>query len=165
MLRGARPVLSDHRHARGLSRTVLFDTGPDPLVFTRNVRVLKIDLGQVDAVMLSHGHWDHSGAFPAALDLAGAGSERRIPLHMHPGMFDSRAMRGPDGAMRPVEDVPSVESLTAAGAGVVLARDPETLLDAMFEISGEIPRLTSFEKACPASIGACRTAAGSLIRG
>ncbi|MFX8385616.1 hypothetical protein ABTL78_19575, partial [Acinetobacter baumannii] len=38
-------------------RTLLFDTGPDSDVFSRNVRLLKADLTRVDAMLLSHGHW------------------------------------------------------------------------------------------------------------
>lgn len=53
----------------GASHSLLFDTGPDEWVFERNVVRLGLDLGQVGAMMLSHGHWDHAGAMPRALQL------------------------------------------------------------------------------------------------
>lgn len=134
----------DKRH------TVLFDTGPDADVFARNVGLLKLDLGVVDAMMLSHGHWDHAGAMLRALDLVLAGNGgRRVPVHMHPGMFQHRAMRGPDGTMRPFADVPSVEALTARGGDVVLSSEPQSILGHMFQISGEIPRATPYERGLP----------------
>ena len=137
-------------HRGNTRRTLLFDTGPDSDVFRRNVTLLKTDLGVVDAMVLSHGHWDHAGAMPLALDMIRAGTpERQIPVHMHPGMFATRAMRAPDGSMRLFADVPSVAELEAHGATVHLAVEPEVILDAMFQISGEIPRVTPFERGMP----------------
>jgi 7,8-dihydropterin-6-yl-methyl-4-(beta-D-ribofuranosyl)aminobenzene 5'-phosphate synthase len=49
--------------------TLLFDTGPDESIFERNVIRLGVDMGGVDALMLSHGHWDHAGAMPRALQM------------------------------------------------------------------------------------------------
>ena len=42
----------------GTAHTLLFDTGPDEWVFERNVERLGFDLGSVEAIVLSHGHWD-----------------------------------------------------------------------------------------------------------
>lgn len=136
---------------RGSSRqTVLFDTGPDVDVFARNAGLLKADLGSVDAMMLSHGHWDHAGAMLTALNLMRAGDDRRrVPVYMHPGMFHHRAMRAADGTMRPFADVPSVAELTAHGGDVVLSDEPRAILDGMFHISGEIPRVTPYERGLP----------------
>ena len=49
--------------------TLLFDTGPDESIFERNVIRLGVDMGGVDAMMLSHGNWDHAGAMPRALQM------------------------------------------------------------------------------------------------
>ena len=50
-------------------RTFLFDTGPEDYAFERNVTRLGADLGKVEAIMLSHGHWDHAGAMLLALTM------------------------------------------------------------------------------------------------
>ncbi len=131
-------------------RTVLFDTGPDAAVFERNVNRLSVDLGLVDAIVVSHGHWDHVGALETAIDLVCAGSaSRRVPVHMHPDMFFERAMRTRLGDMQPFEDVPTMAALTSRGADVILERRPELLLDRLFHISGEIARVTDFERGMP----------------
>jgi 7,8-dihydropterin-6-yl-methyl-4-(beta-D-ribofuranosyl)aminobenzene 5'-phosphate synthase len=133
-----------------LRRTVLFDTGPDAAVFERNVHRLKIDLTLVDAIVVSHGHWDHVGALETAIDLVCAGQpSRRVPVHMHPDMFFQRAMRTKEGKMQPFEDVPTVAALTSRGADVILERRPESLLNGLFHISGEIARVTTFERGMP----------------
>jgi 7,8-dihydropterin-6-yl-methyl-4-(beta-D-ribofuranosyl)aminobenzene 5'-phosphate synthase len=129
-----------------ISRTVLFDTGPDETVWERNVQRLGFDAGVVDAMVLSHGHWDHSGAMLRALEMIQlANGGRAVPTFMHPGMYRTRAMRAKDGSMRPFGDVPSQASLEANGATVVTRTDPQSIVDELFFLSGEIPRVTPFE--------------------
>src|SRR5664280_1383163 len=99
------------------SHTVLFDTGPEEYSFERNVTRLGADLGVVDSIMLSHGHWDHAGAMLLALSMMRSrNGGRKIPFYAHPGMFRSRAVKLPNGTIRRMEDIPSVEQLTAFGA-------------------------------------------------
>ena len=130
--------------------TLLFDTGPDESVFERNVVRLGVDLGSVDALMLSHGHWDHAGAMPRALQMMTlANGGRPVPTYLHPGMFASRAMKGPGGRMLPMEDVPAEKVLAASGAELIVTRDAQSALSGTFYISGEIPRVTSFERGMP----------------
>jgi 7,8-dihydropterin-6-yl-methyl-4-(beta-D-ribofuranosyl)aminobenzene 5'-phosphate synthase len=45
-----------------------FDTGPDDYAFERNASRLGADLGEVESIVLSYGHWDHAGAVLLALD-------------------------------------------------------------------------------------------------
>jgi 7,8-dihydropterin-6-yl-methyl-4-(beta-D-ribofuranosyl)aminobenzene 5'-phosphate synthase len=69
----------------------------------------------------------------------------RGPFYAHPGMYATRAMKQPDGSMRLMEDIPSIEALTAHGAQVINTTEPQSLSDGMFYVSGEIPRVTTFE--------------------
>jgi 7,8-dihydropterin-6-yl-methyl-4-(beta-D-ribofuranosyl)aminobenzene 5'-phosphate synthase len=52
----------------GTEKTILFDTGTDPRILMHNVNALKIDLSQVDQIVLSHIHKDHTGGLPAVLE-------------------------------------------------------------------------------------------------
>ena len=85
-----------------------------------------------------------------ALDLVRPDEGRSIPYYAHPGMFRSRARRLPNGDMMPMKDVPSLEALAAHGAHVTCTREPQVFLDDMFFLSGEIPRVTPFERGLPA---------------
>jgi len=48
-------------------KTILFDTGSDPDILMRNVRALNKDLSQIDVVVISHNHGDHTGGLNEVL--------------------------------------------------------------------------------------------------
>ncbi len=125
---------------------VLFDAGPVDYAVEHNGSRLGIDFGAIEAVVLSHGHWDHGGGLLKAFELMRkAAPERQVPMYLHPGMFAERGQRQADGGVLPFSRVPTPEELAAAGAHPVVTDQPRVLLDAMFYLSGEIPRLTSYE--------------------
>lgn len=49
-------------------KTILFDTGWDGHLLLANMVRLGITPAQIDAVMLSHSHWDHIGGLPTLLN-------------------------------------------------------------------------------------------------
>jgi len=132
------------------AHTLLFDTGPEDWVFERNVVRLGADLGKVGAMVLSHGHWDHAGAMPRALQMMTlANGGRRIPTYMHPGMFAQRAVKFPGRPLMPMEDVPSEQILAGNGADLVITTEEQSILGGAFYVSGEIPRVTPYERGLP----------------
>lgn len=137
----------------GVKHSVLFDSGPEDFAFERNTTRLGADLGQVESIVLSHGHWDHSGAMFLALGaIRSRNGNRPVPYYAHPGMFRSRAMRLPNGSLRYLDDVPSIADLTAQGAEVICTSEPRSFLDDMFHVSGEVPRVTPFERGLPGQV-------------
>ena len=134
----------------GKMHTVLFDTGPEDRTFEQNVSRLGVDLGPVEAMVLSHGHWDHAGAMLRALQLArDRNGGRDISCYMHPDMFRSRATKQADSSFRLMEDVPSVADLEANGGRVVSSRTAQTIAGDTVFVSGEIPRTSGFETGLP----------------
>ena len=63
---------------------ILFDTGQSP-AFLQNARQMKIDLGRLDYVALSHGHYDHSGGFTSLAKLT-----TKFLLFTGTGFFDDK---------------------------------------------------------------------------
>jgi 7,8-dihydropterin-6-yl-methyl-4-(beta-D-ribofuranosyl)aminobenzene 5'-phosphate synthase len=146
-------------HREGKSRSVLFDTGPEDYAFERNVGRLAVDLGVVESIVLSHGHWDHAGAMLLALGMIRShNGGRAVPCYVHPGMFVTRGVRRPDGTVSRMDDVPSVVELRDFGADVRLSTEPQNVLDGLFYVSGEIPRVSGFERGFPGQVK--RTADG-----
>lgn len=132
------------------SRAVLFDSGPEDRTFEQNVSRLGVDLGPVEAMVLSHGHWDHAGAMLRALQLVrDRNGGRDVPCYMHPDMFRSRAAKLADDSFRPMEDVPSVADLEAHGGHVISTRTTQTIAGDTVFVSGEIPRVSGFEPGLP----------------
>jgi 7,8-dihydropterin-6-yl-methyl-4-(beta-D-ribofuranosyl)aminobenzene 5'-phosphate synthase len=133
-------------HLDGEEHTVLFDAGPDPYVVERNARVMGLDLGRIEAIVLSHGHFDHAEGLPKALELIrAANGEQTVPLHVHPGAFVKRGLRLEGGVVFPWQDVPSRRVLEESGGRIAASSDPEEILGGTFYLSGEIPR-RSFER-------------------
>jgi 7,8-dihydropterin-6-yl-methyl-4-(beta-D-ribofuranosyl)aminobenzene 5'-phosphate synthase len=125
--------------------TLLFDTGPEGAIFIRNCANLGIRLGKVEAIAVTHGHWDHMAALPHAVD-AIVKDGGQVTVHVNPDMFNDRAVRLKSGTVVPVANVPRPVDLEQRGAKVVNSGDARLLLDGHFYLSGEIPRVTSFEK-------------------
>jgi 7,8-dihydropterin-6-yl-methyl-4-(beta-D-ribofuranosyl)aminobenzene 5'-phosphate synthase len=129
----------------GTRHTMLFDTGPEGAIFIRNCANLGIRLGEVEAIAVTHGHWDHMAALPATIDnIVREGG--RVTVHVNPGMFNERAIRLRSGRIVPVATVPLPGEMEGRGAIVVNSFEERLLLDGRFYYSGEIPRLSAFEK-------------------
>lgn len=134
----------------GKKRTLLFDAGPAAATFERNTEILGVDFAGIEAVVLSHGHWDHAGGLLAAVEsIAKNRGGRSFSCYMHPGMFRQRATKRPDGQLYVNELVPDPERLSKAGASVISSREPQSVADGAFFVSGEIPRVTSYEAGVP----------------
>lgn len=137
-------------HVGAKKRTLLFDAGPAAATFQRNTEILGVNFGSIEAVVLSHGHWDHAGGLLAAIEsIARSRGSKSFTCYLHPGMFRQRATKRPDGQLYVNELVPDPERLSGAGANVLNTSEPQSVADGAFYISGEIPRVTSYEAGVP----------------
>ena len=75
--------------------SVLFDTGQSGTVLLHNLNLLGIEPETINALAISHAHYDHTGGLPALLDWGSVGDLRPtgIPLHAHPDLFRERFSR------------------------------------------------------------------------
>jgi 7,8-dihydropterin-6-yl-methyl-4-(beta-D-ribofuranosyl)aminobenzene 5'-phosphate synthase len=131
--------------AGGVGHAMLFDTGPEGAIFLRNSANLGVALDEIECIAVSHGHWDHMGALPATL-AAIRNQGGHTAVHVNPGMFNERAIRLADGVVIPASKVPSPAEMEGLGAELVNDPGPRLLLDGQFYLSGEIPRVSPFEK-------------------
>jgi 7,8-dihydropterin-6-yl-methyl-4-(beta-D-ribofuranosyl)aminobenzene 5'-phosphate synthase len=65
---------------------ILVDTGQSKLAFMHNTHRLKIELADIDVIVISHGHYDHTGAVLDILQKI----PKQIPVIGHPNMFDEK---------------------------------------------------------------------------
>jgi len=133
-----------------VEHTIMFDAGPENYTLERNAPRLGVDFATIDGIVLSHGHWDHAGGLPAAVRLAEtANCKRSVPVFVHPEMFRQRAITLASGAILPIKAIPNPQELSQLGANVLSSTESQGLCDDFFWMSGEIPRVTPYEKGFP----------------
>ena len=128
---------------------LLLDAGYSPVAAPRNLRTMGLD-GQFDSVagfIISHGHEDHVGSTVELAKMAGS-----PPVVIHPEAFrHPRFFRADDGTAYRIPELLTRRDLEEAGIDV-LETDTPQVLDEMFLVTGEIPRVTPFEHGLPGSV-------------
>jgi 7,8-dihydropterin-6-yl-methyl-4-(beta-D-ribofuranosyl)aminobenzene 5'-phosphate synthase len=125
--------------------SVLFDAGLSPDAMVTNADRLGIDLSALNAVVLSHGHFDHAGGLAG---LAGRLGRRSMPMVVHPLVWTRRRLALPGGSPQEWPTL-SKRALTGEGFDVVERRQPSLLLNGCVLITGEVDRTTDFEHGMP----------------
>ncbi|MEP6697409.1 MAG: MBL fold metallo-hydrolase [Pseudonocardiales bacterium] len=125
--------------------TLLFDTGLSPDAMVTNADRLGIDLSAIQAVVLSHGHFDHAGGL---IGLAGKRGTRSLPMVVHPMIWTRRRLAIPGSEPNELPTL-SKTALSAEGLRVIERREPSLLIDDSVLITGEIDRTTDFEHGMP----------------
>ncbi len=120
------------------TRQLLFDTGQTDLLLA-NAQQLGLDLSRVDTIVLSHGHYDHTGGLAATRRLA---PEARIVLH--PAALTPKFSANPDGSVRAIGMSLAVRDSLAAASIEFCCGQPVDLGEGLFA-TGEVPRTTSLE--------------------
>jgi 7,8-dihydropterin-6-yl-methyl-4-(beta-D-ribofuranosyl)aminobenzene 5'-phosphate synthase len=129
--------------------TVLYDAGFDTHVIVENAKRTLVDLSSIEAIVLSHGHMDHTGGL---LSILRAMDAKGMPVFVHRRMFLPRGWRDPEDPKAQMicpPPCPSQAEMEAAGATVIEAKGPYLLCDDTILITGEIPRKTSYEPGYP----------------
>lgn len=129
--------------------TVLFDVGPYADVWRSNAARLAVDLAKIEAVFLSHWHFDHSGGLPEVVAVIAEARKKAgvapVLVDVHPDRPDQRGTLLPTGTMILLPEEPRLDVLEAAGGRVVRHADPHGLCDGFFFGSGRIDRVTAYE--------------------
>lgn len=123
-------------------RRFLVDVGqyPDALLF--NAAALGVPLEEADAVVLTHCHYDHTGALAPVLRAIG---REELPVIAHPGLFRHNFVTAPFFRHLGMRSGNQPDDIRASGGRLVLARDALELMPGL-STSGEIPRVTDFEE-------------------
>jgi len=125
----------------GKVHSVLFDAGCSPNGVLTNAKRMEIRLSEIEFIVLSHGHYDHFGGLPAVVKAVG---KDNLPIIVHEDMFKARGVASPNGTIRKYPAFPTEEKVKPAK--YIKTKQPHLIADQLILVTGEIPRITSFEK-------------------
>ena len=139
----ARGILAEHGlsiYVETDSSSFLFDSGQTDVAY-HNALALSVDLSGIP-VVLSHGHYDHTGGLPAILRLTGP-----TRVYAHPEIFAPRyVIRG--GRLSHIGIPQKRSDLEELGATFDLYRKAREIAPRIW-LTGEVPRVCSFERGDP----------------
>ncbi len=120
----------------GRKYKVLFDTGTSHEPVLHNANLLKAGLNDVNYVVISHSHYDHTGGLPGLLETLPSG----IPVVAHPEIFKASYALEPH--LRYIGPTPNPSTLRRVveegGMNWLLSRTPVKLFEGAYT-TGEIP--------------------------
>lgn len=129
----------------GSRRHVLFDAGASPNGVVENMRRLDIDPADIQAIVCSHGHFDHTAGLAGLIRVLGSS---RMPVVIHPHFWRRRRVVLP--GREPMEwPTMSASALGDGGFDVIDSAQPSFVLDGSVLVTGEVPRVSGYEPGFP----------------
>lgn len=128
------------------THTILFDTGYSSVGVLHNMGLLEIDPGQIEALVISHGHMDHTGTLYPLLDkIPGP-----LPLVVHPDAFlTPRYFALDDGRKLLFPEALKISELEKRNVQLLESKGPILLAGDTALVTGEVERTTTYEKGLP----------------
>ena len=131
-------------YENNLYHTILFDTGISSKGLLYNAQAMGINLSEIEAIVLSHGHYDHFGGL---VNVVKEMYYKSLPVIVHEDMFKVRGVLEEDCTIRMYPKFPSEDMIKPSK--YVKTKGPYTIFDSRILVTGEIPRKTEFEKGVP----------------
>jgi 7,8-dihydropterin-6-yl-methyl-4-(beta-D-ribofuranosyl)aminobenzene 5'-phosphate synthase len=129
----------------GHSASLIYDAGLSRETAIHNMDVLEVRLPDLRAIVMSHGHSDHHGGLEGMIRRVGA---RGMPLVIHPEAWRDRKVIFPTGTELHLPP-PRRQDLEREGVEVTEERQPSLLIDGTVLVTGQVERVTDFEKGFP----------------
>jgi len=120
---------------------VLVDVAQDPEALLKNMERMGIDPHSIDALVLTHCHYDHTRGTARIVAAVG---KNGLPVVAHPDLFRPHFVT--EAAVRSIGMAPEddADRIRAAGGRLLLTRDSLALAPGL-ATTGEVPRTTDFE--------------------
>ena len=126
--------------------TIMLDTGYNSMSVLHNMDILAVDPNELEAIVLSHAHMDHTGALHAILEKI----SNPIPLVVHPDAFlYPRFLEEKDGSKKRFPRTLVRNDFEQRNVKIHESKAPTPILDGAILVTGEVERTTDFEKGVP----------------
>jgi 7,8-dihydropterin-6-yl-methyl-4-(beta-D-ribofuranosyl)aminobenzene 5'-phosphate synthase len=119
-------------------RRILMDAG-NTITAVYNAKILGVDLSIIDTIVLSHGHYDHTGGLKDILKIKGG-----VNIIAHPDIWNSKYSSRDENKKEYIGNPHTREKLEQMGAEFTLSREPVHITDTIMT-TGEIPALNDYE--------------------
>jgi len=126
----------------GMERNILVDVAQNPDALLENMKKMGIAASCIDAVVLTHCHYDHTQGLGRILKEIG---KKDLPVIAHPDIFRLNFITDPYLRHVGVMEGDRREDIEAAGGSLFLTRDPLELMPGLIT-TGEVARATDFEE-------------------
>jgi 7,8-dihydropterin-6-yl-methyl-4-(beta-D-ribofuranosyl)aminobenzene 5'-phosphate synthase len=129
-----------------VKHTLLFDTGYNRMGVLHNMDKLAVNPKEIEAIVLSHAHMDHTGSLNLILEKISGD----VPVVVHPDAFlYPRFVELKDGARKRFPRTLVREDFAQKNVEILESKSPALILDESILVTGEIERTTAFEKGMP----------------
>lgn len=122
-------------------KNVLVDVAQDPAALMENINRMQLSLSCIDAVVLTHCHYDHTQGLVRILRKTG---KKDIPVIAHPDIFRLNFITDPYLRHVGIMDGDRRADIEGSGGTLYLTRDPLEILPGLFS-TGQVERTTDFE--------------------
>ncbi len=122
---------------------ILFDTGKS-VSASHNAATVRFDLSQIDKIVLSHGHNDHTGGLRQILRKM----KKKVEIIAHPDIWSAKYRHRQGEADKYIGIPFRRQKLESLGASFNLTTKPVKITDSIMT-TGEIPMVTEFEQIDP----------------
>ncbi|HHY47279.1 MAG TPA: MBL fold metallo-hydrolase [Firmicutes bacterium] len=124
------------------SKRIVVDVGQNYAALRHNMDLLGINPRDIDMVVLTHCHYDHTTGVAALLTDIGKDD---LPVIAHPDSFRLNFVTDPYLRHSGVAQGNQAPDITSNGGRLYLTRDPLQLMPGL-STTGEVPRVTDFEE-------------------
>jgi 7,8-dihydropterin-6-yl-methyl-4-(beta-D-ribofuranosyl)aminobenzene 5'-phosphate synthase len=137
----------------GKANVFMFDYGLDFQGVSRNMELLNVDVRKLEALGLSHGHFDHWGNLVAIVKYHREKIRKGIPLYVGEEVFSHRFVNMPAGAFEVsgLIDLEQLKKEEIESLGIVrieVVKNPTPIVPGAY-LTGNIERVTEYEKGSP----------------
>lgn len=128
----------------GEAHCCLFDFGSDAHGVLKNMKLLNVDFSEVEALAVSHDHWDHQAALIEILKAKKGEWRDDLALYVGEGFFEGTYLKAADGSVASLLALNRNEVEALGVVRIVETKEPTSIIPGAY-LSGYVEQVTEYE--------------------